>query len=67
MKKIIIVSAVNFRSGGPLTILDDCLKFLDKQLSSEYKIIALVHSKKLLVKTNKIPMKIVIKAEDKKL
>jgi len=54
MKKIIIVSAVNFRSGGPLTILDDCLKFLDKQLSSEYKIIALVHSKKLLVKTNKI-------------
>lgn len=47
-KPIIIISAINLRSGGPLTILQDCLKFLsESNLSKEYRIIALVHKKEL--------------------
>jgi glycosyltransferase involved in cell wall biosynthesis len=48
MKKIIVVSAINFFEGGPLTILKECLEYLSEYLSSQYKIIALVHNKKLL-------------------
>ena len=48
MKKIIIISAVNFFEGGPLTILKDNLAFANSNLSDEYEIIALVHDKKLL-------------------
>lgn len=47
-KKLIIISAVNFFEGGPLTILKDNLKFANDFLSSDYEIIALVHKKKLL-------------------
>ncbi|MCM5663484.1 glycosyltransferase [Galbibacter mesophilus] len=46
MKKI-VVSAINFTSGGPLSIMRDCLASLEKDYSSNYKIIALVHSKDL--------------------
>lgn len=48
MKKIIVVSAINFYEGGPLTILKECLEYLSKQMSNEYKIIALVHDTELL-------------------
>lgn len=47
--KIIVVSAVNFVEGGPLTILHQCLEFLCDFLEehASYKVIALVHDKKL--------------------
>ena len=47
-KKKIIISAVNFFEGGPLTILKDNLKFANDVLSSNYEIIALIHKKELL-------------------
>jgi len=43
MQKIIVVSAINILEGGPLTILNDCLSYLSDNLSSDYRIIALVH------------------------
>jgi len=46
MKKI-IVSAVNFTEGGPLSILKDCLEFLSLSLSGEYEVIALVNDERL--------------------
>lgn len=54
MKKTIVVSAINLRSGGTLSILNDCLEYLDIALSHNYKIIALVHDKALLKKTQNI-------------
>lgn len=54
MKKVIIISAINLRSGGTLSILNDCLKYLDNSLSQEYKIIALVHKKSIIIETKNI-------------
>ena len=54
MKKKIIVSAINFRSGGPLSILNDCLEYLDANLSENFDVIALIHKKSVLVETNNI-------------
>lgn len=54
MKKTIIISAINFRNGGPLSVLNDCLRYLDKELSSEYNIIALVHKQEIVLKTKNI-------------
>lgn len=48
MKQVIVVSAINFFEGGPLTILKECLEYLSENLSGQYKIIALVHDTKLL-------------------
>ncbi len=48
MKPVIVVSAINFFEGGPLTILKECLEYLSEHLSDKYKIIALVHDTKLL-------------------
>ena len=42
MKKLIVISAINLRSGGPLTILHDFLNYLDISVASSYKIIALI-------------------------
>jgi len=48
MKKTIVISAVNIRKGGTLTILRDCLKYLSElSLSGQYRIVALVHKKEL--------------------
>lgn len=48
MKKAIVISAVNLRKGGTLTILRDCLSFLsESKYPEQYRIIALVHDKKL--------------------
>ncbi|MEI6079653.1 MAG: glycosyltransferase [bacterium] len=47
LKKKIVISAVNFTEGGPLTILNSCLSYLSKDLSSEYEVVALVNSKKM--------------------
>ncbi|GHT02758.1 hypothetical protein AGMMS49525_06740 [Bacteroidia bacterium] len=46
-KKTIVVSAINLFEGGPLTILQDCLSEISKSYGSSYRIIALVHNKKL--------------------
>lgn len=46
--KTIVISAVNIRKGGTLTILRDCLGYLSGSgLAKEYRIIALVHRKEL--------------------
>lgn len=41
--KVLVVSAINFSEGGPLTILRESLRSASKILSSEWRIIALVH------------------------
>ena len=47
--KTIVVSAVNLRKGGTLTILINCLSYLSRLASKgEYRIIALVHKKELV-------------------
>lgn len=39
----IVISAVNFVEGGPLSILQDCLAFASEHLSDQYDIVVLVH------------------------
>lgn len=47
-RPIIVISAINFRSGGPLTILRDCLKYLSESIvGTRYDVVALVHKKEL--------------------
>lgn len=46
-KRTIVVSAVNIRKGGTLTILRGCLEYLSSLPSDEYRIVALVHKKSL--------------------
>lgn len=41
-----MVSAVNLRKGGTLTILRDCLQYLSS-LTKEYRVVALVHKREL--------------------
>ncbi len=48
IRKRLVVSAVNFSEGGPLTILRDCLGSAALSLSSEWEIIALVHNRNLI-------------------
>lgn len=43
-RKTIVVSAVNLRKGGTLTILRDCLHYLSS-LTKYYRIVALVHKR----------------------
>lgn len=46
--KIIVISAVNLRKGGTLTILRNCLEYLSPLAQSgEYKVVALVHKREL--------------------
>lgn len=46
--KTIVISAVNLRKGGTLTILRDCLEHLSKLTQTgQYKVVALVHKKEL--------------------
>ncbi|MCM1312350.1 MAG: glycosyltransferase family 4 protein [Bacteroides sp.] len=45
-RKTIVVSAVNLRKGGTLTILRDCLRHLSS-MAGEYRIVALVHKREL--------------------
>lgn len=53
-ENLIVVSAINLRSGGALSILNDCLDFLGNSYGDSYKIIALVHDKKKIESLNKI-------------
>jgi len=54
MKQVIVISAINFRDGGPLSILNDCLFYIDNNLATSYEIIALVHDKNILNSTQNI-------------
>lgn len=46
-KRTIVISAVNIRKGGTLTILRGCLEYLSSLPIDEYRIVALVHKKSL--------------------
>ena len=46
VRKTIVVSAVNIRKGGTLTILRDCLRYLSS-LTEDFRIVALVHRREL--------------------
>jgi glycosyltransferase involved in cell wall biosynthesis len=47
-RKTIVVSAVNLRKGGTLTILRDCLHYLSQLVKcGEYRVVALVHKREL--------------------
>lgn len=45
-RKTIVVSAVNLRKGGTLTILRDCLQYLST-LTRDFRVVALVHNREL--------------------
>lgn len=47
MNKVIIVSAVNFDSGGPLRILQDCINSASNYLPAEWKILVFTHNKSI--------------------
>ncbi|MDH5189741.1 MAG: glycosyltransferase [Gammaproteobacteria bacterium] len=46
-KKLIVITAINFADGGPLSILKDCLRYVAENLSERFEIVALVHNKEL--------------------
>lgn len=47
-KKTIVISAVNLRKGGTLTILRDCLQYLSDLIrEGDYRVVALVHKREL--------------------
>lgn len=46
MKRTIVISAVNIRKGGTLTILRECLAYLSG-LTDEWNVVALVHDRSL--------------------
>lgn len=43
IKKTIVISAINFFEGGPLSILNECINFCDTFLHEKYRIVVLVH------------------------
>jgi len=47
MKKIIIISAINIKDGGGLSILSGALEYANGSLSKDYKIIALINNKNI--------------------
>ena len=48
-KKTLVISAINFFEGGPLSVLKDCLDCINKsEYPKEFRIIALVHKKELI-------------------
>ena len=47
--KLLIISAVNFDHGGPLKILKDCVESAVNVLPKEWKIIAIVHDKNVVL------------------
>ena len=46
-KDVLVISAVNLVEGGTLTILNNCLSFLNSNsfICNNYRVIALVHNK----------------------
>ena len=59
-KKNIIISGINLFEGGPLSIIKDCLSFLNKSAyQKDYNLIALVHKKSLFLKDDYINIKFI--------
>lgn len=54
IKRTIIISAVNFRSGGPLSILKDCISYLAKNKLDSFRVIVLAHNKNIFSVTSEI-------------
>jgi glycosyltransferase involved in cell wall biosynthesis len=48
MKRRLVISAVNFTEGGPMTVLRHCLESASRTLSDNWEIIALVHNAELV-------------------
>jgi glycosyltransferase involved in cell wall biosynthesis len=48
MKKVLVISAIALRSGGTLSVLQDCLKELSKDRYASWEIIALVKDRNLI-------------------
>lgn len=46
--KSVVISAVNFTEGGPLTVLRDCLQVASEVLDDEWQIYAIVNNKNLI-------------------
>ncbi|MBN1005323.1 glycosyltransferase [Amphritea pacifica] len=44
----IVISAINFRDGGPLSILQDLIGYLSNEMKDRYEIVLLVHSESLV-------------------
>ena len=59
LNEIIVISAINLRMGGGLSILKDCLLYLQKKLSSKYDIVALVHKNDLFNNMNMFKIKFI--------
>ncbi len=49
-KQLVVISAINFFEGGPLSILNECLTFCNEHLYREYHVLALVHDANLFTK-----------------
>ena len=47
-KKLVVISAINFIEGGPLTVLYNLLDNLTPIISNNYRIIVLINDKVLL-------------------
>lgn len=45
MKKTIIISAINIKDAGPLSILSGVLEYADRNLYKEYRVIGLINNK----------------------
>lgn len=45
IKPNIVISAINIKDGGALSVFLECLEFLSKNKSNDYNLIALVHKK----------------------
>lgn len=59
MAKVLVVSAINFFEGGPLSILHDCLEELSSVIYAEFTIIVLIHKEDILF-DRKYPSNIVL-------
>ena len=53
-KKVIVISAINIRNGGAMSVLKDCFNVLNEKFANFYEIWALVHKKELLKEFNNI-------------
>lgn len=47
-KPIVVISAVNIKEGGPLSILKDAVEVFAKNYTNEYDLVLLLHKKELL-------------------
>ena len=55
MRKIkIVVSAINLRSGGPLSVLNDCIRSLGTDGVDQFEVYAIVHDEKLCEKFDNV-------------